>query len=181
MVTAHLGARSQKIDQRSGPSEGEQVIRNNRGAVVNVRLVNGTAYVRGNPEAVTSFFGLPQKDVPKVAGKWLAIKASSAGYSSVVSGLTLSSALSEVGLKGKLSETARTTRQGHAVIGIRGLTSSPDAGGGKGTLYVTASAHPLPVEFDTSSHERAVFSHWGDHTNITAPSGAKSISAILKS
>lgn len=95
-------------------------------------------------------------------------------------GVSLASALQESRLIGNLTETARTTRDGQTVVGIRG-TSSADAGGGTAILYVTTTVHPLPVEFDTTSSqgtEHAIFSGWGKPVSLSVPSGALPIASI---
>lgn len=180
VVSDHQGSRSATITQDSGPGEGEQNIELG-GVTAKVVLVGGNAYIQGNSQAITQYFGFPAADGPTLAGHWISLSPSDQGFSTVSAGVSLDSVLQEIGLTGNLTEIARSVRHGQNVIGLSGTASSPDSGGGKATLYVTAGADPLPVEFDTSSSqgtEQAVFSDWGKAVSLSAPSGATPVASI---
>lgn len=179
-VSNRHGTESVSITQDSGPSRGEQDIQFG-GIAAKVIVLNGNAYIQGNSQAITSFFGFPAADGPTLAGRWISLSPTDSGYGTVTAGVSLTSVLQETGLTGTLTETARTTRDGQAVIGITGTASSPDSGGGPATLYVTTTTHPLPVEFDMTSSqgtEEAVFTHWGGQVSLSAPSGAIPVASI---
>lgn len=180
VVSDHEGSRSATITQDSGPGQGEQKIELG-GVTAKVILVGGHAYIQGNSQAITQYFGFPAADGPTLAGHWISLSPSDQGFGTVSAGVSLDSVLQEAGLAGNLTETARSVRHGQNVIGITGTASSPDSGGGKAMLYVTVGADPLPVEFDTSSSqgsEQAVFSDWGEATSLSVPSGATPIDSI---
>jgi len=183
VVTDHHGTETANITQDSGPDQGEQNIQKS-GVAAKVILVNRNAYIQGNSEAVTSYFGFPASDGPTLAGHWISISPSDSAYDTVTAGVSLTSVLEEAGLTGNLTEIGRTVRDGQEVIGISGTASSPDAGGGAATLYLTTTSHPLPVEFDTTSSqgtEQAVFSDWGKSVFLSTPGGATPFASIASS
>jgi hypothetical protein len=175
VVTEQKGQQAMTMTQDSGPTAGEQTI-TGRGIVAKVILIDTAAYIQGNAQAITGYFGFPPSAVATLANRWIAIPPSNSAFSTVSAGVTISSALSEVSLSGSLSETPGTTRQGRAVVGVRGTQSSPDAGGGTGTLYVSDDNKALPVEYDATptggGSLSVVFTGWGSPVSISAPPGA---------
>lgn len=172
-VLSKGGGSSATITQDSGPAGGTQEVKT--GPVDAKALsVGGTAYIEGNSDAVSKYFQFPSADVSKLANKWISIAKSDSEYAQVANGLDFSGALAEIGLKGSLTETGKTSKDGQSVIGISGTASSSDTGGAKATLYVSTGATPLPVEFDAANStdsEQIVLSKWGVSFSLPKPTG----------
>ncbi len=168
------------ITQDAGPMGGHQMV--TAGAArAQVIVTGGTAFVQGNSKAVTSYLGFAASEATALANRWISIQPTEQPYPAVSLGVSLSSALGEVSLTGKLSETLQTTKAGQAVIGIQGTSASPDGVRSPATLYI-ATGSDLPVEFDTSpaanTSEQVNFSNWGNPVSVSAPTGAVAYSAI---
>jgi hypothetical protein len=164
-----------------GASEGRQVITPD-GAHATVILVGGVAYVQGDAAAVKNYFGLPSTDSTQLAGKWISLRSSDSGFSTVSAAVTIKSDFSQVGLTGQLTKGPVTDLDGQRVIPVQGSMAAP--GGGPtvdGTLYVTAEGQVLPVELRASGQgesETVVWSRWGQPLQLAAPPGAVPISSI---
>jgi len=164
-----------------GMSEGQQVI-TPEGAHATVRLTGGVAYIQGDSQALTSYFGFPSSVAKQFAGKWISLRPSDSGFSNVSAAVTLRSDFSQVRLTGRLTKAPITEIDGQQVIPVRGNVTAP--GGGRsvaGTLYVTAQGRVLPVELHASGQpgsETVVWSHWGRGAQLTAPGGAVPISSL---
>jgi|GEM_PF-6725874 hypothetical protein len=65
------------------------------------------AYVTGNRQGLLSYMGLPASMATALAGQWISIPPTDRGFTSVISGLTLSSALHEVTPAGSVSQVGR--------------------------------------------------------------------------
>jgi hypothetical protein len=174
-VSEQKGQQAMTLTQDSGPTAGEQTI-TGRGIVAKVILIGTAAYIQGNAQAITGYFGFPPSAVATLANRWIAIPPTNPAFPAVSVGVTLSSALSESALSGPLAETPKTTRLGRAVLGVRGIPSGPDSGGGTGALYVSDDNKALPVEYDASptggGSLRVIFTNWGSAVRISAPPGA---------
>jgi hypothetical protein len=134
-------------------------------------VVGGTAYVKANQLALTSLLQVSPAVAQKFANKWLSFPSGDAAYKSLSQTLNLSSLLQEVTPTGTISKLSPSVVDGHSVIGLRGKL--PGALGG--TLYISTTGPPLPVEEVSPSSAgptTAVFSDWGEPVNVTAPPGA---------
>ncbi len=149
-------------------------------------LVGGTAYISGNASGLASYYGLPQSDASAMSGRWISVTSSDQGFSSIVSGLTLTSALKEVAPTRTLTEGKRSTILGKSTFSISGTASSGQSGV---TLFVTTKGRHLPVEAVVSSTsgkgsstgasgEIVTFSRWGEHVVPPKVTGAVPISLI---
>jgi hypothetical protein len=143
---------------------------------VTALVVDGTAYVNINQLAMTSLFQAPAGVAQQFANKWLYFRSSDQAYKTITETLTLGSLLQQVTPTGAVSKLAPTVINGRSVIGLRGELP----GKLSGTLYVSATGSPLPVEEispTASGTTTAIFSSWGEPVNVTPPAGATSGSA----
>ena len=150
---------------------GRQVITSSGGVQVTTLVVGGTAYVRANQVGLVTLFQSPTDIAQRFANQWLSFGSSSQAYNPIAESLTLSSLLREVTPTSPVSKLAPSVVDGRSVVGIRGELP----GGLPGTLYVSATGAPLPVEevsHASSGSTTAIFSEWGSPVHVTAPSGA---------
>jgi hypothetical protein len=175
------GSTTGKVVQDSSLQSGEQTVAIGQELASTV-LVGGTAYISGNGEGMTSYFGLPSKLVSTLAGKWFSVQPTDSVFQAVTANVALPSALATVTPTGTLVTGKRTKVDGQVVTSISG-----EAPGGEGrlTLFVAANGRPLPVEAVESSGtstsgrgEIVTFSRWGEHVQVATPSGALPLSAI---
>jgi hypothetical protein len=134
-------------------------------------VVAGTAYVKANQLAMTSLLQVSAPVAKRFANKWLSFPSGDPAYKSISQTLDLASLLQEVTPTGTLSKLSPSVVDGHSVIGLRG--ELPGELGG--TLYVSTTGPPLPVEEvspGSGGTTTAVFSNWGEPVNVTAPAGA---------
>ena len=165
----------------SASNSAEQTLHFN-GASGEARLVAGTAYVKMNAKFIELDFG---RTAPQLANRWISLTRSDTAYHDVVTGMLLSSVLSQVLPAGTLSKSKPTTLYGVKVIAISGSANARlGLSSSKQTLFVSTTAPYLPVALDAAGRSRGVpttltvtFSHWGQHFHISAPSSALPISA----
>ena len=154
----------------TGSDSGKQVITAG-GAQVTAIVVDGTAYVNANQLAMFEMFQSSASVSQQFAGKWLSFPSDDQAHNQISPTLTIGSLLQRITPTGPLTKLARTTVNGQSVIGIRGDLP----GGGSGTLYISATGSPLPVEEvgETSGGDTtSIFSGWGEPVHPTPPSGA---------
>jgi len=164
-----------------GTSGGQQVITPD-GAHATVLLTGRVAYIQGDSQALTTYFGFPSSVATQFAGKWISLRPSDSGFSTVSAAVTLRSDFSQVHLTGRLTKGPVTNIDGQQVIPVQGSVTAPGGGGSvAGTLYVTAQGRVLPVELHASGQpgsETVVWSHWGRVVQLIAPGGAVPISSL---
>jgi hypothetical protein len=130
--------------------------------------------VRGSSAVVLKgFLQLPAAD-SRLAHMWIAFRPGDPGYQQVVSGMTLSSFLTEIMPAGPLTKTGRTTMDGQVVIGVRGTAPASDEmpAGATDTVYIAATGQPLPVaclERVSTAQVSVVFSQWGQAVTLQQP------------
>jgi hypothetical protein len=171
-----------------GTSEGRQLIAVTPRETAQVVVIGDTAYVAGDQTALTHFFGFPSATSRQVGDRWVSIPSSSPAYSAVADDTTLSKSLKDLGLSGQLTELVPSTIDGRSVVGIIGAAKGLGKDAPLGTVYVTRSAHPLPVEetYTASNGARSTltFAHWGERLSLRRPRrvvGAKVVSQLVKS
>jgi len=168
IIKGKQGTFSDDVSIRSG----RQTIDTPIGVRAHVLVVGSTAYISGNHKALVSYFGFPQAVAQRIGARWVKIPSSDSGYATVAADATLPSALSEITPSGQLTELSPRMLNGTAVIGIRGNLPSGFKGAGKDTIYLTRSAHPLPVSatFAGSGHLLTfTFRNWGEHVIANPP------------
>jgi hypothetical protein len=179
-VEFYSGSTTGKVVQDSALQSGKQTVAigKERASVV---LVGRTAYISGNGQGMTSYFGLPSDVVATLSGRWISIRPSDAAFQTVAGNVTLASALANVTPAGNLSAGKRSTVNHQSVRSIAGAARD----GGRLTLFVAAGGRSLPVEAIESSGtgtsargEIVTFTRWGEHVNLPKPSPAVPISAV---
>lgn len=140
------------------------------GAKMTVLVVGGTGYLNANQSALTSLLQVQPSIARTFAGKWLSFSSDGQAYKALTQTLVLSSLLQQVTPTGAVSKLSHTTVNGRSVLGLHGALP----GGLTGTLYVSTSGSPLPVEVVTTGggSSTAVFGDWGESVNVTPPTGA---------
>lgn len=154
----------------TGSDSGKQVITAG-GAQVTAIVVGGAAYVNANQLAMSEMFQSSPAASHEFAGKWLSFPSSAQAYARISSTLTLSSLLQAITPMGPPTKLSPSTVNGQSVIGIRGDLPN----GGSGTLFISSTGVPLPVEEvsgPSGGETTTVFGGWGDPVRPTAPSEA---------
>jgi hypothetical protein len=170
--------------QNAAPDLGTQVITTSSGGRVNIRMVAGVGYLRGNVTALSQIF--PGKAVSQFAGRWIATRPGDPGYTDVTVGVTLASALAEFTPDQPLTKTGPMTLDGQSVIGVKGVASASGSvpKGQPVTLYVMAAGRPLPVSFqggNGADQSTISFSQWGETVHTAAPANPVPISSVMSS
>ena len=175
------GSTTGRVVQDSGLHSGEQTVAigDERASVV---LTGGAAYISGNTKGLTSYFGLPGSLAASLAGRWVSIPPADPAFGAVTATVDLHSALTAVTPAGSLATGKRVKLQGRWA---RSISGAAPGGGGHATLFVDASAHPVPVEAVESGRagtaakgEIVTFSRWGERLHLATPSGSVPISAL---
>jgi hypothetical protein len=140
-----------------------------------VELVKGICYVEGDTAGLTGLIGIAPNLAGLASGRWIAVRPGEKlglnDYDTLCSGFTPPSLADEITLTGKLSRAAPCIIDGQGVQGAIGTVPAV-SGGGKGVLYMTGGAAPLPVEFrETTSRaqEQLSFSRWGEAVQLSVP------------
>lgn len=130
---------------------------------VSVRVVNDTAYFRGDAFALQAFMGVPAANATTYAGEWVRVARSATQYASVAAGATLPSFSANLGISGTVTKIegglAITTNTGGVKLFLRpnhlptretgrgsGGTLAMTIGRWNQTVRVTAPAKTVPVE-----------------------------------
>ena len=182
-VTVHFfsGNKTGEVVQDSAVQSGVQpvAIGNERVSMV---LVGGIAYVTGNRQGLTSYMGLPAPIATALAGQWISIPPTDGGFKSVISGLTLSSALNEVTPAGSVSQGKPKTLNGQSTFSISGTGSTGQA---RTSLFIATNGNRLPVEAVSAtgsgkgvSGEIVTFSRWGEQVRTPKPAASVPISSL---
>jgi hypothetical protein len=151
-----------------------------------VLLINAVGYIKGNAEALSTYFGYPANTAAAYAGRWISFKRGQAGYQQVTAGVTVSGLISELRLGGPLSKLPAATVDGTAVVRILGTPPASDGvpAGTKATLEIAASGRPLPVGSEAAAGSEKLditFSRWGETLLLSVPTGVISSSELLGS
>lgn len=71
---------------------------------ITVRVVNSTAYFRGDAFALRAFMGVPAANAPRFAGKWVRVPHSAKQFASVAADVTLPSWAASLGINGTVTK-----------------------------------------------------------------------------
>lgn len=149
---------------------------------VTARLVDSTAYFRGDALGLEDYLGMPSTLAPKYAGQWISFSSSTKSYSSIAKSMSLTSAIDQISVDAPLSGGDKTTRGGRSAVDIEGTTTSLSSKGNKGTatLYVSAKGSPLPLAYHGTGKQKkksetgtVTYSKWGETVSPQVP--AKSV------
>lgn len=138
-----------------------------------VRLVSGTAYIRGDATAYTAFGASPTQ-VQQVAGKWLSSKAGTGELAAFSGFLELGKLFSSMLTpNGAVSRGKTTTVDGQPAYALVD-------GSNQGTLYIAETGRALPLRIAKSGTGggQVDFSDYDQPVSVTAPAGAIDISQL---
>jgi hypothetical protein len=144
------------------------------GGTVELRLVDGEAYLRGDEAALTSF-GASQTQVAATANKWLKSAASGGQFQSFTTFLDLSTLFDSLLMpNGTIKAGSTTTLNGQKAYTL--IDTASDGG----TLYIalTGKALPLRVAKAGSSGGHVDFLDYDADVSVQAPDGAIDISQL---
>jgi hypothetical protein len=179
-VSSTVGTTATTASGDAGPTSGQQTIHVGTQSASLVYL-DHVAYVQFSSVAFAQTLGVPPMSAAAV-GKWVSFQPTTRGYAAIIEGVTLSSLVSQLlQFPGALKIGTPTVVNGQAVVPVTGMTRL-DGRTIKGTLDVSRTAHPLPVEVNSSSaaaSQTVIFSNWGSAVTITAPSGATPAAGLL--
>ena len=156
-------------------SEGEQDIHIAGIGDERVVVVGGMAYFTGTQSVLTQVFGFPESVISVIAGRWIDVPRSNAGYAAVAADVTIGSSLSEFMPQQSLTAIGPSSLGGVPVTGIRGtVKATATAPGATVTLFVSRTAKPLPVRIEIRDSQgntaTVAFSNWGERLSIKPPS-----------
>lgn len=110
---------------------------------VSVRVVNDTAYFRGDAFALRAFMGIPAANATRYAADWVRVPKSATQYASVAAGATLPSFSANLGISGTAAKVkgglAITTNTGSVKLFLtpNHLPTRETGKGTGGTLAMT--------------------------------------------
>lgn len=161
--TIHQHGRTLGLDVHAGADSGEGTLRLGGGRL-DLRLVAGTLYLRGDPKALKATGATPQA-ARSVAGRW--VKESLTGDAGTASLLVVPKLFHRIlGRHGRLGKGADVTLQGVPAYRIVDLTRG-------GALYVRTTGDPLPIKLAGSHGRGSVrFDEYDAALSITAPANA---------
>jgi hypothetical protein len=144
----HSGSTKVTISADVGKTTGKQEITFTQAGQtghVAVRLVNGTAYFRGDAFALRTFMGVPAANAQRYAGDWVRVPHGAKQYASVAADVTLPSFATTLGINGAVAKIkggiSITTSTGGVKLFLapNHLLKRETGQGSGGTLAVTAS------------------------------------------
>ena len=147
---------------------------------VTVIVSGNTAYVRGDAFTLENYIGFAKVAASKYAGRWVRFPHTDKGYATVAAGVTLSDAVDELKLQGRLSKVPVTTIDGRRVLGVRGTLSAAGHNSIVDTVYAQASGL-LPVrEVVTQGTSKLTvdYSKWNTPFGLDAPKRSTPISVV---
>lgn len=165
------------LDVHAGDSEGEGTLTVG-GGTVELKLVDGEAYLRGDEAALKSF-GASDAELAATAGKWLKSSASGGEFASFSTFLDTGQLFSSLLQPNGTLETGElTTLDGKKAFTL--IDTATEADGGGGTLYVAATGKALPLRIAKAGTEGGSvdFLDYDAELNVEAPSDAIDISQL---
>lgn len=185
-TTVESGATS-----RAGSAE--ETVTTNGHPVAEAVLVDHDAYLRATADFLKSALNLPSSTATTYGGKWISFQAGQTGYSSIVSSLSPTEAISVfVPQDPNLHVGGATSVAGHGAVAIVG---SPGPGGqvaaattATTTLFVSTTAPYLPLSATTLTTNNgsekpfeqvaSVYGKWNQKLDPIVPKGATPITTV---
>jgi hypothetical protein len=166
VTTTVSGATKVVIVGDVAKTSGKQEItftRSGRSGHVSVRVVNGTAYFRGDAFALQDFMGVPAANAVAHAGDWVRVPKTAKQYASVAAAVTMGSFAASLGVNGTVTKVAGglaiTTSTGAAVrlfLTSKHLPTRETGKGSGGTLALTVGRWNEPVRVSPPAKTVAV-------------------------
>jgi len=146
-----------------------------------VRVVNKTAYLRGDTEALHGYFGFTAAQAASYAGRWIAVRRGQPKYNDLAASVTLPSFLHDI-YPGTPLVLVTTTISGHQVTGVRGTNRQ---GGGVEfveDVFPDKQLRPFGVR-DVEPTKGFVDSfklgRWNEAVHVALPAHAVPITTVL--
>lgn len=95
----------------AGPAGASQTVTVGQGSI-NILVIGGLSYVKGNAEGLQSLAGLSAAQANEAAGQWIEFSTDNAAFASVVEGVRSSDVAKELALKGPISLGRTRTLRG---------------------------------------------------------------------
>ena len=151
-------------------------------AHVAIRVIDDTAYVKGDAVGLRLNLGLTSAQASKYAGQWISIPKTDKRYAATADADTLGSLISSMVPPGHL-KTFSAKLHGLRVVGLESVH-------GKGkkrtvqTLVARSHGKRLPIEADevapgAKTLGRTVLSRWNEAVTVQAPPTAVPISTVV--
>lgn len=166
------GGQSIGLDVHVGRDRGQGVLTIN-GGDLEIRLLEGTAYVRGATETFTKL-GVPAIQAQLVGGKWLKSSASGGEFAAFTEFLDVDSLFeSLLQPDGDVETGDTTTISGEEAFE---LVDSADSG----SLFIATHGDPLPLRVQKGGETggKVDFTDYGEDVDVQAPAGALDISQL---
>jgi len=185
------GSATERIVDDVGTSDGEQQITVGEGATashITILLAKGTAYFTGDVTGLEGFTGASAKVAAQLAGKWISVPPSNAGFSALASSLAVKTAAARlVQLDGTITRQAESSKLGHPVVPVK-VVQTTSQGSLALTMYVATTGAALPVLIEgktkaTGASARSIsarFSDWGEAVHTSVPKSSVPVSEVQK-
>jgi len=148
---------------------------------VTVLVTGGSAYLKGDAFALTTYMGFKAASVPAYAGRWIQIPPTDHDFTAVAMDVTLMSSLSDIVVPAPLTLTPMRALNGSPVLGVTGTKrATAKTQAITVSLYGRATGLRLPVEEDTTMGRysaRMTFGRWHEPLHVAVPAGATPIAA----
>jgi hypothetical protein len=170
--TISQGGKTLTLDVTAGKDQGQGTV-DVGGGQLELRFVDGTAYMRGEASALTAM-GAPAAAATLAAGKWLKSSATNGDFAGFVSLLDIKQFTDQL-LTPKGTPTAGKLTE---INGAKAYTLiDPE---GNGTLYIAATGQPFPLRVEKTGTDggKVDFSDFGADLNVAAPDGAIDIAQL---
>jgi hypothetical protein len=146
-----------------------------------VRVVNKTAYLRGDSEALHAYFGFTTAQAGTYKSRWIAVRKGQPKYNDLAASVTLPSFLHDIYPSTPLVLVG-TTINGHKVTGVRGVNRQ---GGGVEfveDVYPDKQLRPFGVhdiEPTKGFVDSFKLSRWNEAVHVAMPANAVPITTVL--
>jgi len=167
------------VDTNSGTERGAQ----SRRGMVEIRLVQNTAFVRGSFWQLMRMAGLSEHEARRFAGRWISIPRGDRQYAQIADGLTLASTIHDFACgpwPGAKLTVIRRKPQAKRSLGLRWR----DSEGEECRLHARASDPPLPVSSVWGGLGNASSLHlskWNEPVHVEAPTRSTPIATVRRS
>ncbi len=142
-------------------------------------VVGNALYLTGTAAALTDDLNFSKANATKYQNKPLLLPATNSLYAQSVNGATLASGVSDIRMKGAVTEGKPLTYKGLLVNVFSGESvATPGSPSSPQTIYVSTTNDPLPVLVKSKSdglNLTEIFTHWGVPFLVHAPIGAVTI------
>ena len=152
------------------------ISRGGKTGTVTIRVVNSTAYLRGDAFALHTYMGLRTSQAVGLAGRWISIPHRSPAYGPIAADVTFGSFIRYLLPQHQLS-LVHGTVGGTKVTGVHG-TARLEGISETLTVYAPTGTKPLPIAVTYVVHGpnggtgTTSISRWNEPLRVTAPTHA---------